>query len=576
MFSKSSLYANDALILEMLKFKISGAVSLLIAATIAVATTYTFLSTENLIFWFSLHIFIFFFRLLIAKKLQFTIVHKTGDRDKYLTLYTLVISLAGLLFNFIILGAFINDVPTANILIIGIIIIAFTAGSLSTLGTVFTLFISFMLTSIIPFVVLSIIFGDTLLHYFAFITLIYFSIHSIAGYRLFLTHKRTIELEDKFKTIFDKSSDGIAIIKNNRVIECNETIIKMFGYTYTMEEFLNIPISDFMPLTQVDSKSSKKKMFEMLQKAATTEISFEWKHKKNSGKEFWTEITLQPILINNEQIIHGVWKDISLRKKVEQEIIDLNAVLEIKVQKEVTKNRLKDQQMLHQSRLAQMGEMISMIAHQWRQPLNAISITSSNLQLKCMLEDMNKDIFEIELKNIDNYAQHLSKTINDFRGFFRNDKAKEKSTLRDIVKSTLSIVQTSIKNKNIEIITKFNSDVKIETYVNEVRQVVLNIVKNAEDALLEKKLKNPTITIEVFEEGDTQVLTIKDNAGGINEDIVAKIFDPYFSTKLDKDGSGLGLYMSKTIIEDHCGGKLSVENNEDGATFIIKILNLEE
>ena len=258
--------------------------------------------------------------------------------------------------------------------------------------------------------------------------------------------------------------------------------------------------------------------------------------------------------------------------KNELELTKINETLEVRIVKEVEKNRQQDHQIIQQARLAQMGEMISMIAHQWRQPLNSISLTSSNLKIKCMLDDMDKDIFEKELNLIEDYSQHLSETIDDFRIFFKENKEKKITTLEEIVNSTLGIVKVSIENKGIKINKLFNCNNKLETYSNEVRQVVLNLIKNAEDVLLDKNIKNANITIETMfnKESQKYILMIKDNAGGIPEDIMDKIFDPYFSTKKEKDGTGLGLYMSKTIIEDHCNGKLTVINDEEGAVFTIE------
>ena len=228
----------------------------------------------------------------------------------------------------------------------------------------------------------------------------------------------------------------------------------------------------------------------------------------------------------------------------------------------------QEKKLLQQSRLSQMGEMIGMIAHQWRQPLNSISLTASNLQFKCMIDDMNKDYFQKELELVDKYSQHLSSTIDDFRGFFKDHKIKELTTFKKLVDATLDIVQISVENKNIKLITNYQNEEEFETYSNEVKQVILNLIKNAEDILLEKKIENPTITIEVL---PNKQLIVKDNAGGIPEDIIDKIFDPYFSTKLEKDGTGLGLYMSKVITEEHCGGKLEVSNDKDGAVFKINL-----
>ena len=229
----------------------------------------------------------------------------------------------------------------------------------------------------------------------------------------------------------------------------------------------------------------------------------------------------------------------------------------------------KERLMLHQSRLAQMGEMVAMIAHQWRQPLNSISLTVNNLLIKCMVGNIEQEVFEAELKLIDNYSQYLSSTIDDFRGFFREDKVKELTTLTKIITSTLTIIKTSIENKRIKIIIDMDEDIEFTTYVNEVQQVILNLLKNAEDILIEREIQKPIIWINSTFKNKSLILTIKDNGGGIADNILTKVFEPYFSTKKDKNGTGLGLYMSKTIIDNHCNGKISASNDKDGAIFKI-------
>ena len=243
----------------------------------------------------------------------------------------------------------------------------------------------------------------------------------------------------------------------------------------------------------------------------------------------------------------------------------LNDSLEHKIQEAVTKNELQNQKMLQQSKLAQMGEMISMIAHQWRQPLSAIGATSVALNLKATLGKLDTET-TIELANkISEYAQHLSSTIDDFREFFKPNKDKKVTSYNELVHSVLNIIEVSIINKNIKLIQELDCNHKFHSYPNEIKQVILNLIKNAEDILIEKKILEPKIIIH----SNNSILTISDNGGGIPEDIIDKIFDPYFSTKTKKDGTGLGLYMSKTIIEEHCGGKLNAYNNSDGAVFEI-------
>ncbi len=253
------------------------------------------------------------------------------------------------------------------------------------------------------------------------------------------------------------------------------------------------------------------------------------------------------------------------------ELEEINNSLSDKVEEEIQKNREKENKLMQQSRLAQMGEMLSMIAHQWRQPLAAISSTSSALEVKSALGKIDKETVQTSAKNISKYAQHLSETIDDFRNFFKSNKEELESSLNSMLTSVLSIVQTSIEEKNISLILELNTQRRFITYPNELKQVILNLIKNAEDVLLEREIEDAYIKITTYSDGDKEVLEVDDNAGGIPTDILDKIFDPYFSTKLDKNGTGLGLYMSKTIVEDHCGGELSVSNSEDGAVFRIVI-----
>jgi len=255
-----------------------------------------------------------------------------------------------------------------------------------------------------------------------------------------------------------------------------------------------------------------------------------------------------------------------------KELEDINNSLENKVKEEVEKNRQKDNQMLQQSRLAQMGEMISMIAHQWRQPLTAISATAISMRIKIELERIDRDDIMSSITKIYDYVQHLSATIDDFRDFFRPEKNRVEVDYCEIINGVLNIVEIPIKNQNIRLVKELDCKSRFFVYDNELKQVVLNIVKNAEDALLEKMVEDPYIKLKTFNEANSYVLEISDNAGGIPQDIMDKIFDPYFSTKSKKDGTGLGLYMSKIIIHEHCDGRLSVRNGNDGAIFRIELI----
>ena len=292
------------------------------------------------------------------------------------------------------------------------------------------------------------------------------------------------------------------------------------------------------------------------------------RNKKKDGEYYWVDAVIEPNFDKKGKITSytAIRQDITDAIKLDE----LNATLEDRIAKEVELNKQKEHQMILQSRHAQMGEMISMIAHQWRQPLSAISSLSGALELRCKLDRLKVDETAAAAAKISEHAQHLSQTINDFRDFFRPDKNIEKTSYPVLIDNALSIIGTSIENKNIKITQEHTETIDIYTYPNEVKQVILNIIKNAEDAILDKQVENGEI--KIITNKDT--LIIKDNAGGIPENIIEKIFDPYFSTKLKKDGTGLGLYMAKTIIEKHCEGQIKAYNKDGGALFEIVLKNL--
>lgn len=263
------------------------------------------------------------------------------------------------------------------------------------------------------------------------------------------------------------------------------------------------------------------------------------------------------------------------------ELQGLYESMEKKIEDGVVANMEAQKVMIYQSRLAQMGEMISMIAHQWRQPLGSISTVTASIRLKQSLKkfDLETENGRIEqvafldtaIGKIENYIQFLTTTIDDFRNFFKPDQEQEKTTLYDIIDGALKLIGKSLEVNRIILHVEDNSQNTFLTYDKKVIQVLINILKNAQDAILERKVEEGTIWIRTREDGASFVIEVEDNAGGIPLDIIGKIFDPYFSTKSEKNGTGLGLYMSKTIIEEHCHGFLKAENCNKGIKFTIKI-----
>lgn len=239
---------------------------------------------------------------------------------------------------------------------------------------------------------------------------------------------------------------------------------------------------------------------------------------------------------------------------------------------DITELKRKDKILITQSRHAAMGEMISMIAHQWRQPLSTISMDANNMLVDIAIDNFSISDSEKYANHIAHQTQHLSQTIDDFRNFFKPDKAISKVNIEDILNQTLSIVKDILNNSNIKFTSFFETQTEVEAYPRELMQVFVNIITNAQDVLVSTQTKNAFIIVRVYEDKLYVNVEICDNGGGIDASILAKIFDPYFSTKDEKTGTGLGLYMSKMIIEDHLQGIIEAHNNHDGACFTVKLL----
>lgn len=257
-------------------------------------------------------------------------------------------------------------------------------------------------------------------------------------------------------------------------------------------------------------------------------------------------------------------------------MVDELEALNIQLEEEFTERKQQEQLLVQNSKLAAMGEMIGMIAHQWRQPLSSISTLAGNLKIYLELDMFDKEQFIALLNEINHHSQYLSNTINDFRHFFKPDNPQDMALIDNIIDATMGIIGKSLEYKNVSLIKEYDFQEEILTYPNELMQVFLNILKNATDAFVDKEVMQPVIKITGYESEGYQVVEIMDNAGGIPEEIIDRIFDPYFSTKGPGIGTGLGLYMSKTIIEEHCGGRLLVKNKDSGACFTIYLpLNWE-
>jgi len=276
-------------------------------------------------------------------------------------------------------------------------------------------------------------------------------------------------------------------------------------------------------------------------------------------------------------LMTSIVKDIvnKYMSKVENEqnkLKNLNETLSSKVAFGIEEGKRKDKAILEQSRLAKVGSMISMIAHQWRQPLSELSGILMELETATRFKKVDEKHILTSIDRSNDMIEFMSNTIDDFRNFYKPDKKKEYFNISDACKKAINLVDATLHNLSIDLLFDIKKDKKIFGYPTEYSQVILNLISNAKDILVEKEIKDPKIYITITSRGMQSIVIIKDNAGGIGEENLDLIFDPYYSTKDSSKGTGLGLYISKLIIEKNMGGELSVQNDNEGAVFKVIVL----
>ncbi len=252
-----------------------------------------------------------------------------------------------------------------------------------------------------------------------------------------------------------------------------------------------------------------------------------------------------------------------------KELETINKHLEERVIEELSKNRKKDVLLIQQSRQAAMGEMIGNIAHQWRQPLSAVAVIVQNIQEAYNYKELTREYMEDKVKQCMGLIDYMSQTIDDFRNFFKPEKSTSLFDVKAAVMKSISFVRDPLKANNIELVFHAAEDILVKGYSNEYSQVVLNLISNAQDVLVERRIENPKIEITLFQKDKKSYLFVSDNAGGIAPQIKDKIFTPYITTKSQGIGTGIGLYMSKTIIEKNMGGSLTFVDVEGGTEFCV-------
>ena len=416
---------------------------------------------------------------------------------------------------------------------------------------------------------------------------------------------RDFKITDRFpflKKLYDSDKKQLSLVdyKNNKIIEAKKVYITKNRYLVVLKitttamfekkskeykENLLIAIlliTLFITLITTFLVSTLTKPITELTKIATKIAKTKGKEKVeiniNSNDEVGElarafDIMLKSLIESKREIEQFANKlEIEVEKKT-KELQEINANLQKMVEKQVNEIRKKDSALSQQSKMAAMGEMIGAIAHQWRQPLNALAI---NIQL---LEDMYEDgsldektLKEFIEKNMET-IQFMSNTIDDFRNFFRKDKVKTDFDVKEVIEKTLNLQKAQLKDHNIEVETNLES-AKINGYKNEFMQTILNIISNAKDAIDEKREKDKDfkgkIKITSKKIDNSVIIEIEDNGGGIPKEIKDRLFEPYFTTKEEGKGTGMGLYMVKEIIE-RMNGKIEATNTKEGAKFIITL-----
>lgn len=365
----------------------------------------------------------------------------------------------------------------------------------------------------------------------------------------------------KLTEVINSTIEGVIIFKDRVCIDANMQAIKLFGY----KSLNDMKGKNILAFVSEPSQS----LLEEKVKLSTN--PYEIMMQKKDGTVF-PSLARGVYLKDKPRIGISTMIDLSELKLVEEKLESLNQTLEDRVKFELEKNRQQQLMMFQQSRLAQMGEMLNMIAHQWRQPLSGINALVMLMDIKISKQDIENKLFlEKEFTELESLTAHMSNTIDDFRDFFKPEKEKVEFSLNKVLDHTITLLKPVLLHEGISISIDYEEKIEILGYPNELGQVIINIISNAKDELVSNNSnKEKSIHIALHKEDTKIILRIEDNAGGINDKIINSIFNPYFSTKLEKNGTGLGLYISKIIIEEHMNGKLTVSNRNDGALFKIE------
>jgi PAS domain S-box-containing protein len=369
-----------------------------------------------------------------------------------------------------------------------------------------------------------------------------------------LTQKK----EQHLLRLIDASSNEFYVIDAKSLKFSYANRASLENLQYSLEEIQNQFVYNVKPEY---TKDEFLQMIQPLLSKEISELSFESEHLRKDGTFYPVQVHLQLLDADEEKSeFLAIVLDITERKKQEQKLQE------------------QEELMFIQSRQAAMGEMISMIAHQWRQPLSVVSLAASNILLDIEMGEDTKEKTVTELDAINKQVQYMSHTIDDFRNFFKPSKRLEKVKLKNVIEDVVSIVETTLKNNDIRLQIACEGGIEIETFTSELKQILISILSNAKDILTKSKQEEKYIHISVERFNDDHIiLEICNNGPHIPQENIHKIFEAYFTTKESLGGTGLGLFMAQSILQKHMQGSIEAYNKENGVSFkIIVPKELEE
>ncbi len=368
---------------------------------------------------------------------------------------------------------------------------------------------------------------------------------------------KRMEVETYYKTLFNVANDAILLSNDLAYVECNQKAVEMFGLP--REELLQKTILDCSPELQPDGSRSSDRLATILQDSREGKQNvFRWSFIRADGVEFPASVGLTSFRLNNRDLVMSSIRDIS--KRIDAEM-----------------------QLMQAQKMAAVGEMLGAIAHQWRQPLNTLATYISSLQVAYYNQVLSKEVLERVVAGASDQITFMSKTIDDFRNFFKPSKTKGPIDLLKAIISAVKLMEAQMRHNCIKLTVKNltgATSLMVFGYEGEFIHALVNILANAKDAILEngsktEGLADRNIDIVILGSRDLAIVEIIDNGGGIPDHLLLKIFNPYYTTKSTSAGTGMGLYMSKMIVEKEMDGELRAENTETGARFTIRLKKME-